>query len=627
MKFPKITFPRWIKDRLNFHYQQIGLSLFVIAIVGISATWVNLNNNRWDKPGGVVHNDIISYYSYLPAFFIYKDLTFSYIDEDPAFFHDKFFRYYTADGRLTQKMTLGLSMLYSPFFLMGHLTAWLTGAKMTGYSPPYMFFLLFSSLVYLLLGLLVLRKVLLKHFSDHITALVLLVVVFATNLFYYATLEAAMSHAYNFALFSFFIWLTIKWHEKPNLKYSLLTGLVIGLITVIRPTNAVLALFFILFNVFSIATLKQKVQYFLQNFRYALVITGIAIIVGLPQLFFWKYSTGHWLYYSYGDEGFFFNNPQIFRGLFSYRKGWLVYTPVMLFALAGIFFLYKRHKQFFLPILVFTIVNLYIIYSWWSWWYGGSFGSRPMIDSYPLMAVSLAAFIDTANRKAVWLRIVTLVLMLLFTSFSIFQTIQYKYGVIHFVEMSKAAYWHSFGKMHADWDYYDKLEPIHYPSALKGIYKTVPKLKPSIRQQAFTSFEMMTADSIYYYSDDQHFRFRSGGKHVHGFARSGEGSLLLTEEMEFGASMDFGVRANESYHLSAWKYPASSRASIVFAAPNPLQMYQLQELISEKDESGWGKMEFTVTTPKIVDGQYRIYIWNKGLEKVYIDDLLIKRIE
>jgi hypothetical protein len=112
------------------------------------------------------------------------------------------------------------------------------------------------------------------------------------------------------------------------------------------------------------------------------------------SLYFGKQTPAHGSYYSYGDEGFFFTNPQIINGLFSYRKGWLIYTPLMIFALLGILTLARRKfQQFFIPVLIFTVANIYVVYSWWCWWYGGSFGSRPMIDSYPLMAVALAGMV------------------------------------------------------------------------------------------------------------------------------------------------------------------------------------------------------------------------------------------
>jgi hypothetical protein len=143
MKLPLKKTYKGIKNRLLS--VSIG-SKTVIYLIIIVASWVNFNNSIWNKPNGVVHNDIISYYSYLPALFIHNDLSFSYVDDDPKFFAGKFYNYYTEDGRRYQKMTLGLSVLYSPFFMLGHLTAWLSNAEMNGYSTPYMFFLAFSSL-------------------------------------------------------------------------------------------------------------------------------------------------------------------------------------------------------------------------------------------------------------------------------------------------------------------------------------------------------------------------------------------------------------------------------------------------------------------------------------------------
>ena len=66
----------------------------------------------------------------------------------------------------------------------------------------------------------------------------------------------------------------------------------------------------------------------------------------------------------------------------------------MLFAVAGIFYLPRYIKGVTLGISVFLVLNVYIIFSWWSWWYGGSFGARPMIDSYGILAIPLAAMIE-----------------------------------------------------------------------------------------------------------------------------------------------------------------------------------------------------------------------------------------
>ena len=59
----------------------------------------------------------------------------------------------------------------------------------------------------------------------------------------------------------------------------------------------------------------------------------MVVLVWVPQMIYWNEMTGHWLYFSYGsDERFFFGDPAIIKGLFSYRKGLFIYTPLLLFA-------------------------------------------------------------------------------------------------------------------------------------------------------------------------------------------------------------------------------------------------------------------------------------------------------
>jgi hypothetical protein len=87
--------------------------------------------------------------------------------------------------RYVIKTTMGLSLIWMPFFLAGHVAALISGADAGGYSEPYKFFLLVSALVFLCVGLIYLRKILLVHASDRITALVLASFAFGTNLYWY----------------------------------------------------------------------------------------------------------------------------------------------------------------------------------------------------------------------------------------------------------------------------------------------------------------------------------------------------------------------------------------------------------------------------------------------------------
>src|SRR5690606_12215379 len=155
------------------------------------------------------------------------------------------------------------------------------------------------------------------------------------------------------------------------------------------------ALFFIGYNIYNKETFFAKAKLLKVHFFNFLIAFFIFLIPIIPQLFFWKIYGGDWLVFTYGsDEKFFFNNPKIFDFLFSYRKGWFVYTPLMIFSIVGLFFLKKKVKEMSLITPIFITFIIYILSSWWCWWYGGSFGMRAMIQYYAFLAFPLAAFIN-----------------------------------------------------------------------------------------------------------------------------------------------------------------------------------------------------------------------------------------
>lgn len=447
------------------------ISLFAIALITITVILTMLNKNMWRNENSVIFWDVKSYYAYLPALVIHGDPHFNFVEKYPDTYGDKFWLEVADNGNNLIITSMGMSMLYLPFFLMGHATALIASFEATGYTYPYFAFMLLGSVFYLTLGLWFLRKLLLNYFHDGVVAATLFIIFFGTNLLWYSTFEATMSHAYSFALFAAFAWFTKQWHAKPCWRYSILTGLIFGLITVVRPSNAVIALFFVFFSISKAGEIIPKISFFLRNSKYLIVLVITAIIVLVPQLIYWKYITGLWIVNSYGDKGIFhFDNPQIFNGLFGYRKGLFVYAPVILVAFLSLPALLKDNKasKYFMPIIVFSCVNIYIILSWWAWWYGGSFGLRPLIESYALLAIPMAAGISYLWARRNLIRIPALSVVFLLTSYGLFANIQYYYGAIHWDSMTKEAFWDSFGRLKPSANFQNLISPPDYEYALAG---------------------------------------------------------------------------------------------------------------------------------------------------------------
>jgi hypothetical protein len=370
---------------------------------------------KWDKTGteSILSWDVCGYYYYLPATFIYKDLKkvafHSDLDKKYAYQGGTYYssRVNVPTGNEVMKYTSGMAVMYAPAFFVAHALAKPLGFEADGFSIPYQLAISFWSVLVAALGLWYLRKVLLKlDFSEKITAFTLFLTVFATNYLDYGSITGTMAHNYIFTLYALLLWFTMKFYETPSvtqsvmaqnalIKSSLGIGFCIGLAALARPTELPIAMLPVFWGIGSMKGISERLAFFKSNWAKI----GLAVFscgaIGFIQLAYWKWTTGHFLYKSYGPEDWMdWAKPHILDGLFSSRKGWLVYTPVMLFAVLGFIPLYKKRRELFWAIGLFTLVFIYISFAHNIWWYGGSLGQRQMVQIYPILALPFAAFLS-----------------------------------------------------------------------------------------------------------------------------------------------------------------------------------------------------------------------------------------
>ncbi|MBK6283368.1 MAG: hypothetical protein IPF54_12585 [Draconibacterium sp.] len=157
------------------------ISKLAIVLVLLVCAWYGKNLNTWGK-NKVIQKDVILYYAYLPATFIFNDLNFEFTTKLPVDFEGQIWLQTSPTEKPILRMTMGMAILWIPFFLGAHAMAHLLGVSTLGYSWPYSFSIFLATLFYLFLGLFFLRKLLLRYFSDITTAIVLIMVVMATNI-------------------------------------------------------------------------------------------------------------------------------------------------------------------------------------------------------------------------------------------------------------------------------------------------------------------------------------------------------------------------------------------------------------------------------------------------------------
>ena len=405
---------------------------------------------KWEKPGSeaTLSWDVCGYYYYLPAIFIYKDLKNLAFHSDL----DKKYQYQGGDfyaalpctvpiqhsetegsipppnavGNtltpplgagglgLVMKYTSGMAIMYAPAFFTAHLLAKPLGYEADGFSKPYQMAIGIWSLLWSFVGLWFLRKVLLKvGFNDKSVAFTLILYVLATHYLNYAAIDSAMTHSYIFTLYAILLWLILKFEETPSVGKALGMGICIGLATLARPTELIVILIPILWGVSNFKGMKMRFAFLKRHISMVFITAAVAFLIGFIQLIYWKYTTGHFIYNSYGSEDKMeWLHTHIIDGLFSARKGWFVYTPAMLFSIIGFVFLYKKRREYFWTIGIFTVLFIYISFAHNIWWYGGGLGQRQMIQIYPMLAFPLAAFFEYILQNKIW-RIIISVSMLI----------------------------------------------------------------------------------------------------------------------------------------------------------------------------------------------------------------------
>lgn len=470
----------------EIRYRQIVLTILVGVLV-LSAVYYH---GFFRESINVITWDVFGYYVYLPAFFEYGDLThFAFVNDLNEQYRFSSEIYQINEDRMPI-YTMGLAILMLPFFLIAHLIASLNPAWATdGLSAPYQWMIVLGCLFWVSIGLFSLWKWLSYYFEKKAIATTLTLLVLGTNLYCYTAVESGMPHAFLFGLYAVLLFATHQWHETPSTKWSVMMATCMALLCLSRPSEIVCFLIPLFYPLPPNGSLQNKWAMIRLNYKQVVLVGVVFLIWMLPQVGFWFWRTGQFVYNAYSEAGhqFDFDNPHIIKGLFSYRKGWLVYTPLMLISILGIVMLWMKRSNHRWMVTSFFILNVYFVLSWHIWWYAGSFGMRALIQSYALLSFPIAFLISKSLRQ----RLSGTVLYVLIVAgiiLNLFQTWQYTRRILTFDEITKTFYWKSFLKTTRDKTLLKFLDSDE--SAPKGII--FPRLIESLEAE-----EAGLADTIF----------------------------------------------------------------------------------------------------------------------------------
>ena len=609
--------------------KRLEISSFVfICIIGILTAIVILT----PFPHKVLSWDIFGYYLYLPLIFIYNDLGLKNIQVvhqiiDTYQSTSTFYQAMPAlEGQWVLKYPMGMAVLYFPFFFVGHIWAMLTSYPDDGFSFPYQASLLYGSLVYTTIGLVYLKRSLDTFFRSRLSLLIIFILVFGTNFLVHTVFhgQGLMSHNYLFMLFALVFWYTLKWHSNPSMKSAFWLALFVGLASLSRPTEFLVILVPLFWNVSIKNGFEDKVKLLRREWKSVITVVITILLIGSAQLFYYKTFTGQFFFNSYSNnpgEGFEFLSPFIWEVLFSFRKGWLIYTPIMILAIVGFVFLYIKNQAAFLSVLIFFLLSFYIISSWSCWWYADSFSQRSFIPMYVFLSLPLGHLLQSVFEKTkVWLRIVFSMLIILLVSLNLFQSWQFLHGIIHTSRMTKGYYSQVFLKTSVPNGAFNYLL-VDRNKNPEEILQHGNFIEKNLTIQDFEEVGI-SLDSL-------------GIKPLNGKA------IKLSPQNPFSPAFDiqfkdldiddFGIIKIQT-HVFAPSLPLSSPLYITatFLHKGQPYYYKSKNIVNGVVEFNvWNKASLLYLVPEVrsLDDIFRFTIWHKGESPIYIDEISIDLIE
>ena len=281
-----------------------------------------------------------------------------------------------------------------PFYAAGDLLARAQGRVEDGYSPAHIRAVALGSLVYGVIGLLLLFTVLRELVPHGVALWTTALVLYATFLYWYVVYEPTLSHPGSFlaAALVLRVWWTER--ERLSLGRAATLGLLVGLGACVRWQNGVLLLL-------PAATLTRQVLHeprsTIQRGLLALLAFGVGV---MPQLLAWKTLFGEYLLAGppQGRDFLRLDHPYLLETFFSSRHGLLFWTPILWAGYLGYFGLARRRAFVALatglPLLVMTYVNACS----GDWWAGGSFSNRRFDSVLPLLALGLAVSVEALSK-------------------------------------------------------------------------------------------------------------------------------------------------------------------------------------------------------------------------------------
>jgi hypothetical protein len=423
-----------------------------------------------------------------------------------------------------------------------------------------------------------------------------------------------------FTLYVFFLLFVVRWHDNQRNYAMLGLAITLGLMFLARPIEWLAFILPLLWGVTDKRSFIRKWEMMKRRRGQFIMMFAILFVMGSLQLVYNFVVSGKPFsldYQAAGEDGFYLLDNHLWSVLFSFRKGWLIYTPLMIFSLIGVFVLRKKKPGLFIPILLFTFIYLYFESSWSNWWYAAGFSQRALIQFLPVLAIPMGYFFLQAREWKMGFKIPLYLLVVLLLGLNLFQSWQYSVGIINDSRMTKEYYFKVFGKtittpewqkmLLFDRNSIDETQPVD--TTLFSLAKTINLDYNDLEHQQADTYEGSGAMMI------------AGEKHGEKLKMP---ALELTQNEFALLEITLWVKALEDIHAG------ESYLVVHQKHHRKAQKYRSEDLTQFGIQNmEWTKITYRYLTPELKSkkDRFELYINNPGHKKLMMDKLDIKIYE
>ena len=311
---------------------------------------------------------------------------------------------YTVTGHLDNHFSIGPAILWSPFLIVAHAGVLLydrLGGHVAadGFSKPYVMAMALATALYGFLALFISFRLARRYVAERWAFLGTLGIWFASSLPVYMYFNPSWSHALSAFAVALFAWYWVATRRERTWGQWVLLGAIGGLMMDVYYVSAIVLL---LPLVESIAGYVKNIQgtanqtfgrLFLKNAAFSAAL----LAVFLPTLISKKIIYGSYFRFGY-TESWFWASPALFKVGFSSDHGLFSWTPIVVLAVVGLFFLRKYDRALALYAITVFVVYLYVMGCYQDWHGLSSFGNRFFVSLTVFFVLGLAALFDWLAR-------------------------------------------------------------------------------------------------------------------------------------------------------------------------------------------------------------------------------------